>query len=160
MNKTEFKAHVQSKITELESMPSHGDEYDDSVFDESEFLDYSADIVRDAYVQAAAFGFIQEPPAKLMDRDEALYHLRQVLAFLGGKEAVKQKVPCTGPYTVKQAASMLGISTRKIYQLCNDGKLGCERHGKAIRITDEHIATYRSESERQPIKTSGFKHLD
>jgi len=59
----QFKIHVQDKIKELESMPYHGQEFPESpddvervpVFDESEFLGYCSDIVREAYVQAAAF---------------------------------------------------------------------------------------------------------
>ena len=157
MQLNEFKAHLESKITELLSMPSHGDECDDSVFDESEFLDYCADVVRDIYIRAAAFGFIKEPPAKLMDRDEALYYLRQVLAFLGGQSTECELINHDGPYSVKEAAIITRISKRKIYQDCKNGKI--HHSTDPIRITKDALDQYERDRERHPVKTTGFKHL-
>ena len=99
-------------------MPYDGFEVDGSVFDESEFLDYCADIVQDVYVKAAAFGFMQPPPATLMSRDEALYCLRQVSSFLGGRVNEPKREPSQPlEMTLDEAAAYLRMTPSNLYKI-------------------------------------------
>ena len=73
--------------------------------------------------------------------------------------------------TVKQAAARLEVSAATVYGLVAAGKLRCHRVGLgrgAIRISDEHIATYLAEAERgvvvtppppPPVNRERLKHL-
>jgi excisionase family DNA binding protein len=54
-----------------------------------------------------------------------------------------------GPLTVKQAAERLGISTKTVYQLCNDGKLRHKRIGRTIKIEAADLAELDSPAGRR-----------
>lgn len=64
-----------------------------------------------------------------------------------------------GPYTVEQAAKLLSLSRTQVYDLCREGGLACQRHGRTIRITQEQLDEYLQRSQRQPVKSTGFRHL-
>lgn len=143
-----IREYIEKLIDWRETFPEGGwDEFTDAEFPLF-VLHHVSDQIR-----LAGCGSIIEP----IDGD---VNVNQALDVLGKALERLTDSPTVGPYSVKQTARLLGISERLTYQLCNNGKLGCERHGRAIRISDEHIATYRNESERQPIKTGNFKHLD
>jgi excisionase family DNA binding protein len=55
--------------------------------------------------------------------------------------------------TVQQAADRLEVSLGLVYKLCNDGRLGHERHGTGrgtIRITEADLAEYRASARSRP----------
>lgn len=64
-----------------------------------------------------------------------------------------------GPYTVEQAAKLLSLSRTQVYDLCREGGIACQRHGRTIRITQEQLDDYWQRSQRQPVKSTGFRHL-
>lgn len=139
----QFKRQLQCTIAELESV-HHGQEFPAylvdgvervPIFDESEFLDYFSNIVRESYVQAAAFGFVQEPPAALIGRDDALYHLKLVAAWCDGQSDIGETVGLC------EAADILGMSESGLRKLVRRGEIRYSqtRKGAAIRFRREWL---------------------
>ena len=75
---------------------------------------------------------------------DALLRLRECLAWIQSPAIAGE-----GPYTAAQAASLLGLSPRHIYDLCSEGSLACQRHGRAIRITREQLDEYQQQTSRR-----------
>ena len=67
--------------------------------------------------------------------------------------------PNDAPLTVSEVAGLLNVSDRHVYDLVKEGKIACQRHGRAIRVTRDQFAEYLREAERGPVKTNGFRHL-
>ena len=70
-----------------------------------------------------------------------------LISFLAGlikkaKGDIEAKPQHEGPYTVSEAARLLGVSTRHVYDLCKEGKIACHRHGRRITITKEQFEAY------------------
>lgn len=55
-----------------------------------------------------------------------------------------------GSLTVKEAASRLNLSSKKVYQMCLAGQLACFRAGRAIRIRLEEIERFEADCQAQP----------
>jgi len=47
--------------------------------------------------------------------------------------------------SVKEAASMLGLSAWEVYQLCGDGRLQSGKHGKRRLVSRESVEAYAAE---------------
>jgi excisionase family DNA binding protein len=51
--------------------------------------------------------------------------------------------PAGAPLTVKEAASQLRVSTRRIYEMCAAGELRAFKVGRGLRITPEILKEYQ-----------------
>ena len=108
--------------------------------------DTALDVVRDAQIEAACHGCKPEPYTTLL---EGLAEIGRLLAWA--------KRPKVGPYSAAEVASMLRVSTQKIYDDCKAGLIAHEKH--PIRISDSALAEYSGQRQRQGFKTTGFRHL-
>ena len=91
-----------------------------------------------------------------MTLDEAKDAIAQMLTWCREYE-LENFASHDGPYKVSEAARLLGCSTRHVYDLCREGKLVHQR--PPITITKGQLEEYRKESARQPVKTTGFRHI-
>ena len=81
-------------------------------------------------------------------------HVREGLAAC--LAAITTNKPTSdGPLTVPEAAEEMKLAVRTVYQLCKDGQLKHQKHGKAIRITRDAIAQYQRDS----VATPRLRHL-
>ena len=65
-------------------------------------------------------------------------------------------LPTNGPYSVEQAAQLLGVSSEKVYSLCRTGELDCTRIGRRVTITQQQLADFQN---RPPVSTVQYRHL-
>jgi len=55
----------------------------------------------------------------------------------------KTKKPLPGVMTVEEAATRLGVSVRRVRQLCQSGRLGARLHGRDWAIPAQSVAEYQ-----------------
>jgi excisionase family DNA binding protein len=55
-----------------------------------------------------------------------------------------------GTLSVKEAASRLSISSKKVYQMCLAGQLRCTRIGGRVRISLDEIERYQARWRHEP----------
>ena len=63
----------------------------------------------------------------------------------------------TQPIDAKAAASMLGISARKVYELANSGRIPCYRIDTAVRFDPQDVEAFRKScrSATTPVTSAG-----
>jgi hypothetical protein len=87
--------------------------------------------------------------------NEAKDAIAKMLTWCGDYE-LEKFASHDGPYTVKEAARLLGCSKRHVYDLCKEGKLAHQR--PPITITKEKLEDYQRDSQRGNV-TQTFRHL-
>ncbi|MDA7978987.1 MAG: helix-turn-helix domain-containing protein [Pirellulales bacterium] len=129
MQLQELKAKIKAAIKQVESVPQHttddSGQYEFAIGpDELESFSHR---VTECYIQAATFGFMEEPPAAMLFKADALFYLRQLSAWLDSK-------PDAEFLTVEQAAERLQVSKDSVYDLVKNGLLDAIKVGRTIRI--------------------------
>jgi excisionase family DNA binding protein len=66
-----------------------------------------------------------------------------VLADMLYKEPVIVESDDPNSYTVKDAAGLMNLSSRQVYQMCLAGQLRCFRAGRALRIPLDEIERHQ-----------------
>jgi len=66
--------------------------------------------------------------------------------------------PAGAPLTVKEAASQLRVSTRRIYEMCATGELRAFKVGHSLRITQEVLEEYRQQGTIAVRRPETFGH--
>jgi excisionase family DNA binding protein len=65
--------------------------------------------------------------------------------------------PCAdAPLNVKEAASLLRVSTRRIYELCAAGQLRAFKVGRALRITPEMLEEFQRQGSATLCRQESF----
>ncbi len=142
-----FKAWLKSQLKIVEAIA------DDLAADpDPDFICYDDDlreIVRDAERQAAAAGILAAVAACQIRRGPITPAIaRRCLAAA----IAATSEPASDSLTVKQAASFLGVSTDKVYDLVRDGSIRHKRMGRVIRFQRADLEEYRRDSTKTPLK--------
>jgi len=136
VNKHDFSKWLQATITEHDGPETF------------ELCESAAIAVREARCTAQSLGYpdlVPRCPTDALRLSTAREILSRALAVIDP--------PNSGPLTVKQAAERLRVSDKTIYKMIDNGRLRCQRIGRAIRINPRDL-----DGLNDPPQT-GFKHL-
>jgi excisionase family DNA binding protein len=61
---------------------------------------------------------------------------------------IGQQNPANDSLTVADAAKALNLSLSKTYELCRQGRLRHQRHGRAVRISAADLETFQKNAKR------------
>lgn len=82
--------------------------------------------------------------------------LGEVLAEIDRTQQPEEK-PTEGPYSVKEAAKLLRISQRKLYQDIEAGLIEHQQH--PIRISAAALEDYNRQRQKRSVKPGSFRNL-
>lgn len=82
--------------------------------------------------------------------------LGEVLAAID-QAAKPEEKPTSGPYSVKEAAKLLRISQRKLYQDIEAGLIEHQQH--PIRISAAALEDYNRQRQKRSVKPGSFRNL-
>ena len=82
---------------------------------------------------------------------EVRRYLAECIAATAEKQTAVER-----PYTVVQAAEVLGVSKEKVYALCDSGELACTRIGRRITIQRSVLERFQKLPARSAVQ---YRHL-
>lgn len=143
-----YRRWLRQQLTALDELAQHPDP-------DADLYDGIADVIAEARKRAAVAGLPDAIKACRVRRGGlTVSTAREILAAC--LAAIPGSTPAANcPLSVQQAAAHLNISTRKVYELCQSGKI---RHSKnPIRISPADLEDYQRASKIEPAKQ--LRHL-
>lgn len=150
-----MRTWLKRQIAGLAALRAHPDP------DELQYED-CASVIREAADRAAAAGqlgfYKSHRRVRHVSPRDAVAILSSLLATI--QTARPDPGLETGPYSIEQAATRLGISKSKAYQDARAGLLPHKRIGRRIVVSLDQLDAYRAAIEQEPptIPTT-FRHL-